>query len=206
MKNQIKTVLFDFDGTLADTMPVILDIAKQFAPEYGIKNIDVKTIRDKSVKELIQLFGIPLFKIPFIILKGQKLLHDRMNEVKAYKGMPEIVHELKENGYRLGILSSNSLENITLFLDNNDLSVFDFIYSEKNLFGKHRALGKIIEKEQLAKNTVIYIGDEVRDIEACKKVDLPIISVTWGFNSRDILEKNSPQYIIDRPSELNKYL
>jgi phosphoglycolate phosphatase-like HAD superfamily hydrolase len=49
---------------------------------------------------------------------------------------------------------------------------------------------------------MIYIGDETRDIEACKKINVPIIAVSWGFNSHKSLASHSPTYLINNPKEL----
>jgi phosphoglycolate phosphatase-like HAD superfamily hydrolase len=80
--------------------------------------------------------------------------------------------------------------------------MFSFIHSELNLFGKSGALDKMLKKYKLHKPDVLYVGDEVRDIEACKKVGVDIVSVTWGFNSREVLEKYQPNKLVGTPEEL----
>ena len=49
---------------------------------------------------------------------------------------------------------------------------------------------------------LFYVGDEVRDVKACRKAGVPVVGVTWGFNSRDALEKSGPSLVVDHPSEL----
>ena len=106
----------------------------------------------------------------------------------------------------MGILSSNSKENIEKFLQANSLEIFDFIHSEENILGKGKALGNLLKTHRLKNNEVIYVGDEVRDIEACKENGVKIISVTWGFNKKDILKKSKPDYIVDKPRKILKIL
>ena len=62
-------------------------------------------------------------------------------------------------------------------------------------------INAFIEQNNL-KDDVVYIGDEERDIAACKKCKISIIAVTWGFDSKELLEKNNPHYLADTPKEL----
>ena len=102
----------------------------------------------------------------------------------------------------MGILTSNSAETVKHFIKKYNLDLFAFIHSEKNLFGKDRALNTIIEERKLNKDKTIYIGDEVRDIESCNKIGLSIVAVSWGFNEKGLLSKSNPTYLIEEPQEL----
>ena len=52
----------------------------------------------------------------------------------------------------------------------------------------------------------VYVGDEVRDIVACRRIGMPIISVTWGFNSADFLASAGPNHLAQSPEELRQIL
>ena len=78
------------------------------------------------------------------------------------------------------------------------------MYVDTSIFGKHTTLKRLIKKYDLVKKEVIYIGDEIRDIEACKKAGIECIVVTWGYNSRKALQQQNPDYMIDRPADLLK--
>ncbi|MFZ1324135.1 MAG: HAD hydrolase-like protein, partial [Candidatus Saccharimonadales bacterium] len=54
----------------------------------------------------------------------------------------------------------------------------------------------------LKRKDTVYIGDETRDIQAARMAFIRAVSVTWGFNTRRILEKQRPAYLIDTPEEL----
>ena len=197
-------IIFDFDGTIADTMPNIIRIINEHAHEFGYKPfspVDIEKFRGMRPKELIKELNIPFYKLPFFVKKIKDILNKDMLDVKVFSGMAEVLHELKKRGYILGILSSNSKENIEKFCENNNLLMFDFIHSEKNIFGKDKSLNNIIKKNNSKKEEMVYVGDEVRDIEACRKVGLDIISVGWGFNTPELLKKYNSN-IIDTPSQL----
>lgn len=203
--NYIKTLIFDFDGTIADTLPHIIDIANDCVKEYGINKIakkDLERLKGKTPWQIMKEYKIPLYKVPFIVVKVQSLLYKKMNKVKIFPGIKSILKSLKKKNMPIGILSSNSKKNVMAFLKKNNMNMFDFIHSENNLFGKNKALRNILKRYKIKKEDVIYIGDEVRDIQACKKAKIPIISVSWGFNTFNLLKRYKPDYIIRKPKEL----
>jgi len=203
----IKTIIFDFDGTIADTLPLIIEFFNQNAEKFGFKKLgpsEVEGLRNKTVLEIIKEFKISLFRLPFIAKKLRDDLRKKIRDTKLIPEIKEVFFKLKKKGFKIGILSSNSKENIKKFLKANDLLIFEFIYSESNIFGKGNALKSLLKKLKLNSKEVVYIGDEVRDIEACKKNGVKIISVTWGFNKKEVLLKNKPDYLINKPEEILK--
>jgi len=126
-----------------------------------------------------------------------------VSETKPFTGMDAALREISNSGYRMGILTSNSVENVRKFLDINSLSaLFDFIHSGRSLFGKDRVIRKLLNHEQIPADRVVYIGDETRDIEASRNAGISVISVSWGLNRRDLLASLSPDQIADNPAEL----
>ncbi|OGK23543.1 hypothetical protein A3A46_04425 [Candidatus Roizmanbacteria bacterium RIFCSPLOWO2_01_FULL_37_13] len=205
----IKTVIFDFDGTIADTLTTIVKLFNLRAKDFDLSPITKKELeeyRNKSPFEIIKEFGIALIKLPFIAAKIRGELNKEITNVKLFAKVRKVLDTLKDRRFHLGILSSNSKENIEKFLQANSLEIFDFIHSEENILGKGKALGNLLKTHRLKNNEVIYVGDEVRDIEACKENGVKIISVTWGFNKKDILKKSKPDYIVDKPRKILKIL
>ena len=99
----------------------------------------------------------------------------------------------------IGIVSSNATDTISTLLKKFDISV-EFI-STSSIFGKAKTLNAISFKRHLDRAEVIYIGDEIRDVEACQKGNIDMLAVTWGFSSKDALQKtNTPT--IDHPLEI----
>lgn len=204
-----KTLIFDFDGTIADTIPAILVTVNKLSSEFGFQKITKEQItqlrrmnRFDMIKKIVDL-GIPVFKIPQIVKRGQEELGKNIRSLKPIEGIRGTIVELKNKGFNLGVLSSNSKENVEEFLKQNKLiDFFDFIESENNLFGKARALSSILKKHSIDKNSAYYIGDETRDIEAAADAGIKSAAVCWGFNAREILEKQKADFIIDKPRQL----
>jgi phosphoglycolate phosphatase len=199
------TLIFDFDGTIADTLSAIIRMINEHAEEFHIQPLnakDVEDLRGLSNAEIIKKYKIPLVKVPGLMIRSQKELHHRMNEVSLFPGIRDLVLELKARGVGLGILTSNSEENVRKLLRARGLDVFDFIHSESNFLGKNRALLHLLQKHGLSRENVVYVGDEVRDIEACQKISVAIIAVSWGFHRREFLGRHHPTYLVDTAEEI----
>ncbi|MCH7567834.1 MAG: HAD-IA family hydrolase [Nanoarchaeota archaeon] len=202
----IKHVIFDFDGTLADTFEVIKKITMNLDKSEK-KEVHFDDIKNISIEEMFRKYKTPLWKLPRFVRLVKKQLKGKIEtEVKPFRGLPDVLNKLNKH-YSLSILSSNSKENIEKFLERNSLkNVFQFIYSDSTIFGKSTKLRKLCRKHKISKDEIIYVGDEVRDIKACKKTKITIIAVTWGYNAKEFLKKESPDYLINSPKELEKIL
>ena len=126
------------------------------------------------------------------------------SEITAFQGVQFLVEELSRLGFNLGILTTNSAETVNVFLQKYGLEkYFSFIKTDVPLFGKKRALRRA---KRALKSDFVYVGDEYRDIEAAKAAEVKIISVTWGFNSRKVLESANPGNIAEETAEILKLL
>ncbi len=206
-ESMYETILFDFDGTIADTFNVFLEILDEMSADIGKENLtkeNVQEFRQKGAKALIKKFRIMPWRIPSLVKKGQKLFTKRMDGTEPFEGIPEVLRQLFEQKIKLGTITTNSKENVEPFLEEFDLKVFDFIISAPGIFGKTKTIKKTIKKYKLEKDKVIYVGDEVRDIVSAKKAGVDVAAVTWGYNDKELLESYNPDFLFDSPEELLK--
>ena len=201
----IKIVIFDFDGTLADTFDLILAIANRLSVEFGYKQAkkeEIPEIEKLSPLELINQSGISIFKVPFLLKRIRAEFKKEINDVGLFGGIKEALLALKLQGYKIGIITSNGQENVEYVLQKYDFLIFDFMDSGTTLFGKHRVIKKYLKSENIQPEEMVYVGDETRDINAAKKAKVKAIAVTWGFNSREALSQYQPDALVDQPQEL----
>jgi phosphoglycolate phosphatase len=202
----VKVIIFDFDGTVADTLDAIAGIINRGAVEFGYEPFsqeDISKFRNLNSRQIIQRSGVPIFKLPFIIRRLKIDLSKKIKELIPFTGIKEVLIELKNQDYHLGFITSNSKDNVLSFLENNELKeIFDFVYSEPTIFGKSRVIKHFLKQQKLTPEEVIYVADETRDIEAAKKNHVKIVSVGWGFNSPQVLAKYNPDFLIYQPHEL----
>ncbi|PIZ68459.1 carotenoid oxygenase, partial [Candidatus Roizmanbacteria bacterium CG_4_10_14_0_2_um_filter_36_35] len=191
----IKTVIFDFDGTIANTLPYTFRNLFELLKEEKV-NINeqkmIKDVRSKNFQELMKEWKISWVRLPFILGKIKQIQKDLFNEIekiKFFPGIKKLLVELKRKNYILAILSSNLDNNIIKFLKLNNLDYFDYIHCGSEILGKSVAISNFIKENGWKKEESIYVGDELRDLEACQKSGVKMIGVSWGLNTTEILKK-----------------
>lgn len=200
-----KVIIFDFDGTLADTIDILLRITNRLSVEFGFKSAtkeELAQLSNLNSWQILQYSGISIFKFPLLIRRLKAELHSEVPHIQLFPGIKEVLLELKKRGFQLGIITSNSRENVLGALEKNGLQdTFTFIYSGST-FGKHKVINKWLRIENIHTEKVVYVGDEIRDIDAAKKTGIKVIAVGWGFNSPQALAAQNPNFLIERPQEL----
>lgn len=198
--------IFDFDGTLVDSFHMVIEKFNLLADEVGFRKVDeqaINSLKDLTSREFIQYLEIPMYKIPGIILEVRKHLRSEIRTLPTFQGMPEVLHALNNQGISLGILTSNAMENVSVWLQHHHLQhLFSFIYAESSFLGKKIVLRKIMKSYHINKAQAFYIGDETRDIEAAKGCGAQAVAVTWGFNSEKILSQHQPHYMARKPEDI----
>jgi len=209
MRKNTKAVIFDFDGTIANTLPYTFEKIIELAQKYHVdskKEKLIEKIRRLSPSALMKEFKIGWFKLPFIlweIRQAQKQLFFQIDNIKPFIGIKSTIKKLHENNFRLFIYSSNLKKTIERFLCKEGLKdYFEKIYVGKNLLGKDKDLLKILKKEGLEKDEIYYVADEVRDALACQKAGISMIGVSWGLTKPKVLKKAGADFIIKKPSEI----
>jgi phosphoglycolate phosphatase len=198
-------VLFDFDGTIADTFQCGIEILNLMAPEFGYRPLaseEVQQARDMRTGELMKFLGIPATRIVKISRRGKEELSKRMDGVEPLPGMIEIVRRLSNEGFRLGILTSNSEKNVMTFLRKFDLDVFEFVHTSSKLSGKGRIIRKILKELKMKPKEAVLVGDEVRDVEAAQETGIHMVAVAWGYNSLKALAATNPDHLLESPEAL----
>ena len=199
-------LIFDFDGTIADTFNLILEISNDLSDEFNYKKIqpnDVSFLKDHTLEEVIKHLKVPIINIPMILAKSRRELYKEITTIQPIKGLKEVLNKFKSLSIPMGIITTNSNKNVLKFLQYNNLEVFDFIHSSSRIFGKDFTLKRISKRKHFPLENVIYIGDETRDIAAAKKAGVKTIAVCWGYNSEKALLKQKPDFIVKDPDELN---
>ena len=199
-------IIFDFDGTLADTLELAFDIYNGIAEEYGCKPArkeDRELLKTRKPQEVLLSYGVTRLKLFSLLLRIRKELSAHIPDVNPAKDIIPVLGDIRNAGFSLGILTSNSAGNVSMFLDANNLSdTFDFIYSGKSYFGKAKVIRRLLDHEGLSPERVIYVGDETRDVEASRKAGIRVIAVTWGLSPVEALAATRPDQIAEKPEEI----
>ncbi len=205
----VKYVIFDFDGTIVDSRYLAVELLNELAPKYKLKKIkesDYDHLRSLSIPQRCKFINLPFYKLPRLKLELTNKYRRATSSLPIIDGIKEVLGQLKAGGLALGIISSNSADNINAFLTHNKISYFNNIISSGSLFGKDKAIKDFLTRQALHSQEVIYVGDECRDIIACKKNKVRVIAVTWGYDNEELLAGCHPDALIRHPVELGKII
>lgn len=201
----VKYVVFDFDGTLVDSKDVFISAWNKLADKNSFKQIrseDLEKIKKLSIKERGRMLDFPMYKMPVFISQFYKLYKESLQDVHLFDGIKEMLHGLEDKGYQMAIISSNSREIIQQFLERNDMTTISDVLCSNRIFGKDQLLKRFMKDKGLEADDIIYVGDEERDILACKKTGIPIIWVSWGYDAFEAIEATNPEYKVYSPEEI----
>lgn len=200
---------FDFDGTLADTMPWFNSILNTAADKYGFRKIDAAErdqLRHRDAGEILKFLGIPLWKLPAIMAHVRTLMQEIDPSVHLFDGIPDALTRLKAAGMRLAVVSSNSLENVQRVLGPDTTALFDDYECGTDLFGKAAKIDRLLQRHGTPPERFVLVGDEMRDIDAARKAGVRVGSVAWGYNHVDALRERGPDelilQVVDLPAAL----
>ncbi len=187
------------------TFSKIIELSKKYKIKGKGENI-IKKIKELTPSQLLKEFKISWFKIPIIlweIRQAQELLYKKIDQMKLFPGIETTLKLLKKKQVLMFIYSSNIEKNINKFLEKHKIrDYFKKIYVGKNILSKDKDLIYILKKENLKKEEVLYVADEIRDVLACKKAGIKIVGVSWGSAGEENLAKNKADFLIKKPKDL----
>lgn len=204
-----KLVIFDSDGTLADTLPWLARAFNRIAAQHGIPPIsesDHAHLRNLSARHLIQQLKIPLWKIPAVVTGVRKLMAGHIHEFRLFDGIAESLQQLHSRGVILGIVSSNSRENVRHILGPENAALIRHHTDGASMFGKAPKLRTVLQASEIPAREAIYLGDEIRDAEAARKAGLAFGAVGWGHHSLETLREQNPEECFTEPQEIGEKL
>ncbi len=202
-------VIFDFDGTLADTKEIAYTVYTEMARKHDIELVskdELERIMTLPILERLKYFNVPLRKIPRLAKEAIRRIENHIDYAPIYPNVKDTLEYLRDENYLLYVVSSNSKKNINHFLKSYNLNVFEKVIGKASLFGKAKVIDKLIKRKRIAKDKAIYIGDEVRDIEASKQAGVDVIAVSWGYDSYEALKDANPTFLVKEISEIKEII
>lgn len=200
-----KYVVFDFDGTLVDSLGIIVRGYNQMASKYRSKQIvpeDLPALKGMTIPERCKYLKFKLFMFPLAALDIYRLYRQSLKDLHFCPGMKELLMDLHQRGFKLGVISTNSEQNIREFMSRNGIDFIKNMQCSNNIFGKDKDIKRFLRANKLQNSDMIYVGDEVRDIVACRKTGVKVIWVSWGYDDAENVKKENPDYVVHSPDEI----
>lgn len=196
-------VIFDFDGTLADSAPWFAGELNRVARRFRFREVDEperEQLRRMDTRSVLRSLGIPDWKVPFIARHLRQRVAEDAASIPLFPGAPELLARLAAQA-PLAIASSNSEENIRHILGDSARHIARYACGA-SLFGKARQFRRLIRESRADPGAVLCVGDELRDIEAARAAGARSIAVTWGYAARDLLAGGRPDLLVDSMDDL----
>ena len=199
----IKAVLFDFDGTLADTNPLIIRTFKEtFAtllPARSFLETEILNCIGPTLEQTGQKYfpeNSDRFVNTYRELNGK--YHDEM--IKIYPGIKEMISVLKASGLKLAIVSSKRRDFVVRGLEQTGLiQFFDYIVAADDVTDPKphpEGIEKAMKHYGLDADACLMVGDNSHDIDAAKHAGVKGVAVGWAFKGVDYLKALNPDYLI----------
>jgi phosphoglycolate phosphatase len=188
-------VIFDFDGTLCNSIDYGIKLANSYAKKFNYKPLEnFEDVRAQSAVNYI-FSNIKWYYIPFWAYVMKRDIQKFTHKIKLYNGILDQLKSIFEIA-EIGIISGGKPNYIKEILEKNDaLHFISFIHGD-NGTKKHKLL------KHYSHRNLVHIGDDIEDIRSSNKADVKSIAVTWGTSSELILQKENPTKLISSPSDL----
>lgn len=203
--NRYDLVIFDFDGTLADSLTWFRGALGDVIDKHGLPPIceaRAEALRGLTPKQIMDELAIPTWKIPFIASDVRARAAENVDKIHLFDGIRDMIADLAGHGAELAVVSSNGETAVKAVLGEPLVGHFGQFACGAALFGKASVFRKVIKRAGTTPERTLCVGDEIRDIDAAREVGCAAGAVDWGFATPEILSAQTPDYLFSRPSQI----
>lgn len=209
--NKFKAVLFDLDGTLLNSIPVILKATKEVFTVMGIKN---------DVSDMQKMIGVPLEVQAKMFAKDRdaefidtyRAYYRKYTDqdMSLYPQTLEMLDVLKSGGFVTALVTSKAAKSAARAVEKTGMGgIFDIIVSADDVTRPKpdpEPLLKALAMLSLKPEEALYVGDSLFDIDAAQKAGIAVAAVSWGARSREDLLLQHPDGVFDTWNEFLSWL
>lgn len=210
----LKGLLFDWDGTLCDSLPVCVGAFRMTIQRYTGVELSTEEIMDHFGMNEKGILELKLKDRPEIwaeALEDYNANYRKLHEkVRApFPGLKELIADMRSKGVIVGLITGKGEVSCGISLEMTGLTdAFDFVRT-----GSDKCLNKVesikifLDKFSLAPEDVYYVGDAASDVSQAKEAGVHSIAVTWNcIVDKEGIEREKPEAVFKEVSEFNKYL
>jgi len=204
-----RLVIFDFDGTLADSAEWFISMTNGAADRFRFRRIseeEVAMLRGRSSREVVAYMGVPAWKMPLIANHMRKRMGRDADQIRLFAGAGDLLRRLQAEGVTLAIVTSNAERNVRRILGPEAAALIPYYECGASIFGKAARFRRVLKRIGVPREAVLCIGDETRDIEAAASLGLAAGAVTWGYATAEILRAHGPTHVFHSLDEIGALL
>lgn len=202
-------VIFDFDGTLADSAAWFRGALRAMSEKHGFRSVtsdaEVEHLRGLRTREIIAALGISTWQLPLLAVEFRQLALAAAGTITLFPGVDELLDALAARGVVVAVVSSNAEATVRRVLGARASRVAH-LSCGASLFGKASKLTQLVRRLGVSPEAVLCVGDETRDVEAAHEAGLGCAAVTWGYATEAALRAASPDMIVTQVEDLARLL
>jgi len=207
MKQNIRTLLFDLDGTLINTNDLIIESFKHTFAHYGLNFSleEIITFNGPPLQQTFQKIGGSLAD-EMVVTYREHNFRFHNEYVKPFPHVLETIQTLEDQGFELGIVTTKMRKAVELGLEITDLKPFfktiitlnDVTHAKPH----PEPVLKAMQELQGEPQSTLMIGDNSHDIEAGHNAGVLTAGVAWAQRGETYLKQYKPTYMLGDMTEL----
>jgi phosphoglycolate phosphatase len=202
-------VIFDLDGTLADSFPWFLRNVNGVADRFGFHRIaaqDIEHLRRVGSRDILKRQNVPLWKLPMIARHMRRLKTAHLDDIPLFPGVDTLLDALAAKGVAAAMVSSDSEDNVRRALGARNASAIAHYACGASMFGKAAKFKRVLSMAGVPPRQAIAIGDEIRDLEAARRAGIAFGAVSWGYASPRALAAHAPDAMFTSMDDIVRFL
>lgn len=207
----IKMVAFDFDGTIADTIPMCIEAFKKAISPYAGHKL--------NKDEILQTFGLNEIGMVKEVVKDNwksalqdfyfyyEEMHNNCKE--PFPEVCDLIKYLKEKNVIVALITGKGQKSCDISLKKLGMESYfsDIMVGDEIRLNKADSILKLLEKYSIKNDEFYYVGDALSDVTACRDASVTCLSAAWSDSAQlKELKKINHDYIFNNISDLKSFL
>ncbi|BFL70610.1 HAD-IA family hydrolase [Moraxella osloensis] len=205
-------IIFDWDGTLMDSVGLIVDAMRYAAEKHGL------TVTDDATKSIIGIALVDAFPMLFpndsdkydeLLATYSEYYVKHCDNDKLFDGVKELIQDLHAQGKTLAIATGKKRKGLQRVLPNSGIQAFfTLTKTADETAGKPNPLmlEQILVETGTRIEDAVFIGDSIHDIRMANAIQMDSIAVSYGCEKADVLAKEHPTRLVATINELKQQL
>ena len=212
MNSPVKLVIFDWDGTLFDSVGQIVESLQFAAQQFNqpLTHEDAKSIIGLGLPEVAQRLFPQVPELHDAILQAYSDHYIAHSKGDAwFEGVADMLQDLADAGVKLAVATGKSrkgLDRVLAQTKSHERFVITRAASETKSKPDPQMLAEILEYTDVQAAEAIMVGDSSYDLEMAQNIAMPSVGVTYGVHSATVLAQFNPRALVNNVAELKQSL
>jgi phosphoglycolate phosphatase len=201
----VRLVVFDFDGTLADSFDWFVGAVNEAADRFGFRRLavpEIAELRLHGARHFMRHVGLAPIRVPQVARWMRARMTADIARIRRVEGVERTFASLAHGGIGRAIVTSNARTNVERVLGPDNTALVGHWATGTALFGKAAQIRRVVRAAGVRPDAALYVGDETRDAEAAHRAGLRFVGVGWGYASPAVLAPLSDLPLLGRLEDL----